>query len=171
MLNRIANIFVVLTCLAAMIIMAARWAPAFISHRPPQFEYKVGQVYSKAGTLPTNQKTLVMGLWAHCSVCKRELPTYQRLARAKHIADGTIGVVAVFPPPNMQNSAKASDVERESKELLKPTGMPAIINIPGSFPFTATPTLLLLDRNRQIIWASRGLLTPSQEKELFELLS
>jgi hypothetical protein len=175
MMKRIANMLLVMTCLAAVIVMAPRWMPTFKNHfRPQPTDYKVGQVANKLTNLPPSQKTLVMGVWTHCSVCQHDVPIYQRLAQAKHVVDGQIKVVALFPPPNMTNSEKSpttSNSTADEQEFIKRTAMPASVFIPEEFPFTSTPTLLLLDKDKKIIWTWKGGLTTNEEKTLFELLS
>jgi len=105
-----------------------------------------------------HDQTLVLGLKKGCHFCEDSAPFYQRLAaQPQH---GGLTIVAVFP-----------DTADEVKGVVQSEALriPALAGVPlESLKISATPTLLLVDKNGTVENAWIGMLSPRQEREVMK---
>jgi hypothetical protein len=103
-------------------------------------------------------QTLVLGLRKGCHFCEDSTPFYQRLIAQQQERTSNTMIVAVFP-----------DTADTVKEVVQSEGLRvhALAGVPlERLQISATPTLLLVDRNGTVLNAWIGMLSPRQEVEV-----
>jgi len=107
-----------------------------------------------------HHQTLVLALRKGCHFCEDSTPFYRRLFAEQQRAGTTGDVVAVFP-----------DTTDSVTELIRSEGLDvhAVAGIPlDKLKVSATPTLLLVDKNGTVKSAWIGMLSPRQELEVMQ---
>lgn len=105
-----------------------------------------------------HDQTLVLGIKKGCHFCEDSAPFYQRLAAQPQ--QGGLTIVAMFP-----------DNADEVKEVVQSEALriPALAGVQlESLKISATPTLLLVDKNGTVEKAWIGMLSPRQELEVMK---
>jgi hypothetical protein len=162
MLEKIANCFLIGACAVFMVAMGGYARRQFATPRPlatPQPDFKIGESARIDGA-SAGHTTLVLGISPTCSFCKHDIPIYQRLALTKKVAQGAVQVVAILPPESVD----------QARAFINQNHIPGAVKVvpePKDYPFAGTPTILLLDENRVVVWAWKGSLSPEAEKDLF----
>jgi len=158
-IETVANIVVIVIAVAVgSVFLKDRFfspAPA-----PQQDSIKAGDKLAnvKGWDWAAHDQSLLLVLRKGCHFCEDSMPFYQRLA-ATATASGLM-IVAVFP-----------DSAEEVKEMERSEGLriPALAGVPlESLKISATPTLLLVDKDGTVEKAWIGMLSPRQELEVMK---
>lgn len=109
------------------------------------------------------ERTLVMALSTACHFCEASVPFYREVTASSAVKEKRVAVVAVFPQQQQEAESfvKGNDIraDRVVSTSLQSVGA------------SATPTLLLVDRNGKIqrVWV--GVLSQSQQNDLLSALA
>jgi len=156
----IANVAVILVALAVGYVVLARYAAA---NRAPM-SVEAGDRLDKVPGLDWKQheRTLVLALNTGCHFCEESGPFYQKLAVAQEQGGIDLGVVAVFP----------NDAEMVRQFMTKDNlHIRSVAATPlENLRVSATPTLILVDKDGRVERSWIGLLSPPEELELFKSL-
>ena len=168
MLEKIANWFLIGACAVFIVAMGGYARRQFLvapsrPSAPPQPDFRVGQPARIIGA-GARQQTLVLGISPSCSFCRGDIPIYQRLALTKKVTEGSVQVVAIFPPESLDGA----------RAFMKQNHIPGAVRVARDakdFPFNGTPTVLLLDKNDMVVWVWKGSLSQEAQKDLLGRLS
>ncbi len=148
-----------------VILLAVVMGSLFLKDRFSTSDPKVNEV--KAGDRlarldgwdwGAHERTLVLVLRKGCHFCEDSAPFYQRLV-AKQDQDGpNTAIAAVFPD---NGDAVKEVVQSEGLAVHALAGVPL-----ERLKVSGTPTLLLVDRDRTVLNAWIGMLSPRQELEV-----
>lgn len=111
----------------------------------------------------TSQQTLLLALNTNCSYCRESLPLYQRLLSARSNSKESLHVVALFPN-------KSEEVIKYLNENKLVVDAVADVNL-TAIQLTATPTMVLVDRNGLVNDFWLGKLGDSEANEFLRSLT
>ena len=111
----------------------------------------------------SSRPSIVLVLQADCPYCKVSTPFYQKLL-ATNISDRAFDIVAAFPPKDATKAARYL-----TDQSIHPDRV--IFTDPTQVGVNGTPAVLALDRDGRVFRKMVGLLNPSQQAELLQLVS
>ena len=156
-IEAVANVIViVLAVVVGSVFLKDRWSTV----APESNEVKAGDKLANLDGWDwgAHDQTLVLGLRKGCHFCEDSAPFYQRLNAQQQQGGSNSSIVAVFP-----DTADAVKEVVQSEGL----GVHALAGVPlEKLKISATPTLLLVDRNGTVLNAWIGVLSPRQELEV-----
>lgn len=158
-LETFANVAVLLTCLVVTgvaLLRSNNQAPA----RPESPSYEVGEELTELKDQPvSSDKTLVLFLRSSCRYCTESMETYRRFAAERKSSAGfRIAVVSTEPQESLSQYLERHNLSVDSS-LSHP-----------STKVRSTPVAVVIDRNRRVLGAWRGVLG-DRESEVRELLN
>jgi len=159
-IEAIANVAVIVVALAMGYVVLGRYVAAYWTPRSVADG-------DRLATIPNldwkqHRHTLVLALNTGCHYCEQSVPFYQRLADTQPQDGNDLGIVAVFP-----NDAGMVG-QFMTKEDLR---VRSVADVPlEKLRVNATPTLILVGKDGRVERSWVGLLSPSEELELFQSL-
>lgn len=154
----------VLVCIIALIgFFGYRWFSPQIQQSNPEEEFAEGKFLAEVPNLNESnfERSIVLILNADCKYCEASLDFYKRLANSKYDAKSK-QLTALFLQP-----------EEFVNKYVKDKNL-SIRAIPGAnfekLKVGLTPTIVVVDRQRQIIKSWFGKLEPDKEQEVINIL-
>lgn len=126
------------------------------------FVYKRGDHIARAiwQTMPDAKRTVVIAERAECPYCAASMPFYASLVRAANQAG--VEVVSVTPDSRATNQSFLESHHVYVDRIIRLSNTPLRV--------FATPTLIVLDKNKVVLGAWVGELPPKDEHKVLQLI-
>lgn len=158
-LERVANLVLIVTCLAVAGQVTWRYAA-----RPsPPRAVKAGDYITDTSALGLRQhrRTLILFTASTCHFCKESIPFYQRLGASAQAARVRLIAASAEPIAKNEEFLRASSVRVDS----------VVSSYQNRLPSQPTPTLLLVAGDGRVMRSWLGRLTGDQEGAVLRALS